>query len=326
MSLRWLSFWGLFVFACTASHDHNRPPQTTVPETTPTTSGGGGNSNTEPDHTTTPTTPQTTPCNKDSDCKTAEYCHFQGFSIWEAGIRGTCAAACAHDNDCTLGQTCTAGHCYTGIACVLSKNNIDCPPNEFCDPAQQSCGAKPATCTTAANCPSDFICDTDHICRDANHPSGGCHRHEQCGQDEYCDLTSGSCETGCRDDNACHHQCGSQPRCVCNGVHACVAESGGQSPTPTPGTTCSAQAQCNAGWDCSPIDPNDPMCAVDGIWGDLALGLCAKTCHQVCDLLISQLVNTCTVGSCTAPTSTILGVIGALAGAGSVPSTTGFCY
>jgi hypothetical protein len=323
MALRWLSFLGLFIVACTATREHERPQTPSVPETTPIAEGGGG-ATTEQEPITPPRPPAPSQCSKDTDCKTAEYCHFQGFSTWQAGTLGTCATACAHNNDCALGQVCTAGHCYTGIACQTAKNNADCPPNEFCDPAEQSCGAKPAACASASDCQVGFVCDTDHICRDAHQPSGGCHSHDQCGEGEYCDLTRGSCETGCKDDSTCHNQCNGQPRCVCNGLHACVAESG-PAPTP-PSVSCSAQVQCNAGWDCAPSDPNDPMCSVGGIFGDLGLGLCAKSCHQICDLLINQVVNTCVVGSCMAPTSTILGVIGALAGASALPSTTGFCY
>jgi hypothetical protein len=189
---------------------------------------------------------------------------------------------------------------------------------------------QPDTCINGAPCPAGSTCNTHlnpALCLPGS--SDQCNRDEQCSVGEYCDLFSGRCITGCRNDANCAGQCGGTRACFCGNNRECTSNS----PT-LPGQSCGEQGQCQSGTACAPNDPMDPLCALDSAIGGLPIpgfSLCERNCRPVCDLLVNLIANTCAESeSCQAPSELLIGLImDLISGEGNfdpTTSTVGFCY
>ncbi|MBI3178509.1 MAG: hypothetical protein HYZ27_02535, partial [Deltaproteobacteria bacterium] len=158
-------------------------------------------------------------CTTNADCNTVAGCENSACECFDQSCRiiaecdpcNDAVAECGQGNNCTgtvcrpatscpggqdtctpYGLVCAAGYCINGDPCIGGNN----------------------TCPNAAACPGGFTCATNLnppacLPDDANE----CTRNEQCPTGEYCELLTGRCELGCRDNHDCEGQCtaGTQP-------------------------------------------------------------------------------------------------------------------
>lgn len=388
-----------------------------------------------------------TTCLEHADCDNNAYCHFTpSGEVWQPGTSGLCSAPCLADDECTVGQECIGGRCYTNLSCDPANNHIDCPPGHVCNTQSRSCTAPPSQCRFAEQCPEGWVCNTDHSCMDpaavnlggctsnlecelvagcegntcschegacrpilgctaasecglgnycangacrpaaactiqdnctpyglvctANYcvnpnpcttpdicPNGQiCHdnfnppacfpdetaqcvRDEQCTASQFCELFSGRCQAGCRDNYDCQ-ACGNavtQPaycqcpagsaQCSCDSAHACVPRA-----ISDIGDTCDKNEDCPGGTKCAVDQPgmNGLACQLGGMFGFPIPG-CTKSCRVVCDTLVGAIVNTCPPGQVCGSGDLFQDLIaviftGALTGAAGGETTASVCY
>lgn len=123
--------------------------------------------------------------------------------------------------------------------------HTDCPDGYFCyqqDPAQAGICAR--GCKDDTDCVDGEVCNANHLCTAEEQP--GCTGDGDCADPStYCDLASGECKQGCRDDG-----CPGDQQCV---EHACV-------PRPP---VCADDEDCPSGTWCNLDVPRgrcDPGC------------------------------------------------------------------
>ncbi len=251
-------------------------------------------------------------CTTDADCNTVAGCENNNCTCNDGACQpeGVCSSA----SDCPPGTYCQNGVCQDANECTTDNDcfayGLICE-NGYC--------VNPPPCASDTDCPEDEWCNTNF-----NPPGcfpdefGGCIRDDQCPIGQYCNLFSGSCETGCRTDADCLGQCPGASVCSCNAMHQCTEGA-------LQGESCTDNAQCPGGTVCAPTDADDVNCLgpLEGL-----LGPCEKSCLVVCDVLMSQIVSQCPAGeTCQTPG----GIMGALVGlmgnaTGQQSETVGVCY
>ncbi len=368
-------------------------------------------------------------CTDHGECGPNQYCHFvDPPSPWVEGTTGVCSPPCGGNIDCSTGQSCIDGRCYTGVECDPAQKNVDCPPGEVCNRQSRSCTAPPSQCTWKEDCPNNWTCNIDNTCIDPNDvdlggcqtqedcdgiagcengacectsegsckPRGGCTgaadcatgtycsagtcqpatacaadgnggsaqdactpyslvckdgyctnpepcaagntcssgntchtnvnppgcfpdgtnecvRDEQCPAGEYCELFSGTCESGCRDNSECTD--GNS----CNSSHSCVSGSVGG-----PGDACSSNADCGGGMACA---YNDPTMASICMFGSVVPGIdCSESCHVVCDTLVNAVINTCPANETCGGDDKIMAMMNTLFGSVLTSDSAAVCY
>ncbi|MEC9464863.1 MAG: Dickkopf N-terminal cysteine-rich domain-containing protein [Myxococcota bacterium] len=219
-------------------------------------------------------------CSADSDCDNVAGCQAGGCEC----VDGSCqpSGTCGGPGECPTGSYCANGVCQPSPPC---GEQADCTPYGLvCEPP--SC-EDPEPCVNGV-CPDGFTCADNYdppVCLPEG--VGECTRDEQCPAGEYCDLFSGTCAPGCRDDADCFGQCPGSEICTCNNARQCVDFQSGSL-----GSPCSDDAQCPGGTVCA---YNDPTAALT--CDTLGIGNCDKSCRQVCDLTTSLIIDTCPSGT-----------------------------
>jgi len=270
---------------------------------------------------------------------------------WLCGPGNTCLnpgnlGVCSVDGDCNAvpgcendNCTCNEGSCQPAGACTSAA---DCPPatycqNGVCQPAQgctsnQDCFpygliCDDGHCVNAPPCAEDTDCPESEWCNTRFNPPGcfpdefgGCVRDDQCLAGQYCNLFSGSCQSGCRSSIDCQGQCPGQSACSCNALHECVGES-------LQGDNCEENTQCPGGTICAPENQDDINCLGEDLLGGL-LGTCNKSCLGVCDILVHQISPQCPSGeTCQIPGGIMAALFDLILGSGgNQSSTVGVCY
>lgn len=219
-------------------------------------------------------------CANDADCSSVAGC--QGGNC--ACVSGACQpqGGCATDGDCGATQRCNAGVC---------QNATSCTDQAGCTPYGLVCTGgyckTPTPCGSGNTCANGYVCKTNYT-PPACFPPGtpDCTRNEQCPQGQYCEVFSSTCQEGCRSDTDCAGGCDGQVPCRCGSTGECST-----STTGTPGGTCTSNDQCPGGTVCSYNDPNGALMCDFGMGED-----CSKSCRVTCDMLMSQLMETCPSG------------------------------
>jgi len=166
-----------------------------------------------------------------------------------------------------------------------------------------------------------------------------------CPSGTFCELFTGTCQTGCRDDVDCQGQCGGgTTTCACNGEHVCAGKTVG-----AVGDECDANEDCPGGTVCAVNSPNAlealpcqlgnlgggiPGGGAGGIPGGGAGGFplpgCDKSCKVACDLLSSQISDPCPSGEQCGSGDLFMDLIGAVfTGAiptGGTETNASICY
>ncbi len=257
-------------------------------------------------------------CTTDAECNTVAGCENNACECFDGGCR--IIAECDPCNDAVT--QCGAGNYCAGTVC---RPATACPGGQdTCTPYGLVCSGgycvNPKPCSGAANsCPNAGNCDAGYDCATNLNPPGclptnanECTRDELCPTGEYCELLTGTCEPGCRDNHDCAGVCGAGAvdgtactqatesvcsslvcdpsgfcsTCYCPASHQC---SEGQ--VTTPGGSCTDDAGCPGGTICAYNDPANALTC------DLfPVGDCSKSCRVICDLLMSQIMNTCPPG------------------------------
>ena len=219
-------------------------------------------------------------CAADSDCDDVAGCQAGGCECVDGSCQPT--GTCGGPGECPPGSYCANGVCQPSPPC---GEQADCTPyGLICEPP--SC-EDPDPCSDGT-CPEGFTCADNYdppVCLPDG--VGECTRDEQCPSGEYCDLFSGTCAPGCRDDADCLGQCPGASVCTCNNVRQCVDSQSGSL-----GSSCSDDTQCPGGTICAYDDPTAGLTC-----DTLGIGNCAKSCRQVCDLATSLIIDTCPPGS-----------------------------
>jgi hypothetical protein len=239
-------------------------------------------------------------CNRDEDCSAYAEC-----ADGCVCVEHECVAedSCRTRADCPAGQRCVAGSCIDARAC---SSQDDCTP--FGLVCEDGHCVDPIPC--ADGCPAGYICietATPPGCFPEG--TGACVRDEQCPAGQYCNLFTESCDPGCRGDGDCVGACPGSAICSCTHTHTCAPVSTG-----TVGDPCVADAGCPGGTVCA---YNDPTAALPcGMVGEMPGINCSQSCHQVCDLLTSAVLDTCpagqTCGGEDALTTVVMGLFEAL--------------
>ena len=251
-------------------------------------------------------------CVSDVDCNSIAGCENNGCTCNE----GSCqpSGMCTSAEDCPSGTYCQNGVCQEANQCTSDNDclayGLVCE-NGYC--------VNPPACGSDADCPEDEWCNTNF-----NPPGcfpdefGGCIRDDQCLGGQYCNLFSGTCEDGCRNDTDCVGQCAGASICSCNAMHQCIEGS-------LQGASCTDNTQCPGGTVCAPSDADDVNCL--GPFEGL-LGPCEKSCLVVCDILMSQISTQCPTGeTCQTPGGVMGALMGLMGGAnGQQSETVGVCY
>lgn len=283
-------------------------------------------------------------CTQDANCNAQPAC---------AGQTCVCTAQHCSPRTCTTNQACGAGNVCISGGCRPTRTCVD---QSGCTPYSMVCASghcvPPDPCGQGNSCPVGMTCYTN-LTPPSCLPTGSnqCSRDEQCGAGAYCDLFTGACKSGCRNDTECTAKCGTLTpgnQCICGASHQCSAGrpgSGGGGGGGTSGGSCGSLAECSAGSACAPNDPMDMTCAFDSMFGGTGAdsgfggfgglgglaGICPKSCHTVCDLMLSLIIDTCPNGTtCQAPSGVLLDLMTMLLGGGTdapaASTTTGFCY
>ncbi len=204
-------------------------------------------------------------CNKDSECKTGEWC--------DAGIdftKNKCRALLNDGASCPLvggGHACKSGHCKFAKCYTPASINMGdaCFVNDQC---------KQGKCNNAVD-------GTNGICV--------CDQDNQCGTGQYCnkglDFTKNTCKSLKSDNESCALVDGGR---TCQSGH-CKA---GRCYTPNSvsmGDYCYVNEACSKG-KCSSIDGTKGTCVCDsdnncgsGFWCDKGLDLKKNSCKQKLD-------------------------------------------
>lgn len=260
-------------------------------------------------------------CSSDNDCSALTEC--AGNACW-CEANSCVPRQCQQPSECGIGNDCVRGHC---------RPTRSCQSHQQCISANLICEAgycvQPDSCARGETCGTGFSCN-QNVQPPACLPGSNdqCNRDEQCGVSEYCDLFTGRCLTGCRNDAACEGKCGTSA-CYCGNNRSCTDVP----PTAGGNEACGDHNECGSGTACAPDDPANPLCLVDDLLGGFpipipGMEICEQSCRQVCDLLVSFVVNPCPQGqSCQAPTGALVDLIGGLVSGEFDPdSTVGFCY
>lgn len=262
-----------------------------------------------------------TGCDDSRFCTSGDTCH-----------RGVCVGgpppSCNDANACTTNDRCnpTTDRCDSdNVVCVPPDPNnrcygtppcspatgcgaaplTTCPPGEWCNPADGSCGPKP--CTASAECDDQNPCTNDvcsgNLCANPakpNGPAAGCGDSALCNGTETCQ--SGVCAPGpppnCADTDLCTvDSCDDLLGCQNPRIPGCCVQpsdcSGHNECTSCIDNTCGITAECCfASADCD--DGND--CTDDGC--NMTAHRCShvptsgEACGDVCN------PGTCTAGTC----------------------------
>jgi hypothetical protein len=158
-------------------------------------------------------------CSKDSDCPDGEFCT----------VLGLCAS-CLVDEDCEEGETCALllGECLTDLDRLGRCRDVVCEEGQICNPFSGRCFQAGQTCESDADC-EEGICNALGFCAE-------CTVDEDCAENEFCDLTTGQCQTICSSDadcaegeqcavaaNVCIPEFGCDSARDCNGSQGCLA-------------------------------------------------------------------------------------------------------
>lgn len=174
-----------------------------------------------------------------------------GLSVFGFGemVRGSCPTTpCTTNGQCNDGIACTVDQCIAGD-CLCSPNDSACEDGIFCNGTGQCSTTTgchtipPPTCTSPLFC-SNFYqdcveCETNAQCSMPEPYCGGsgfcvqCETSLQCQDGSFCTGTE-TCDTG-------SGQCQDAPNVNC--AKTCFRG-------PTPGATCTTDANCGAGGNC----------------------------------------------------------------------------
>jgi hypothetical protein len=243
-------------------------------------------------------------CTDDHDCTGSEFCWFEDLTEWDPGTAGNCTAACGNDGDCSAGQDCVDGRCYSQIDCNPANNNNDCPPAEVCDESTRVCTVPPDQCTWADECPVGWICNIDNTCVDPDDLDlGDCDTNSDCNSVTGCTGGACTCEDGsCRPRSGCTtaEDCGAGNYCASNVCRPAVHCPSGQDNCTPYGLVCedgycvnpepcSATGTCPTGYTCI-TSYNPDACFPEGTNECVRDDQCPST--QYCELFS----GTCEVG------------------------------
>lgn len=146
-------------------------------------------------------------CNRDSNCDDADYCDDRGLctpgcreddpescpgQVCDLDTRACVPRPCERDSNCRPNQFCAPQGCLVG--CRTDPDN--CPDDTECGPNRQ--------CIQSMGCRNDAQCVAElgegFRCIDAA-CAFFCGADEQCGPGAYCEVDTGECVEGCRDDD-----------------------------------------------------------------------------------------------------------------------------
>ncbi len=288
-------------------------------------------------------------CTDDSDCDGNDYCWFANpGNTWQDGTEGQCVNPCANDNDCSVGQDCIAGRCYTQLDCNPALNSADCPPAEACDNQDRICTA-PGHCSYNDDCPQDWRCDTVNggTCVPNNQSLGECTTSASCNSvngctNGSCNCTAGECvpktctasSSTCPSGSYCAAGACAVARACPSGQDTCTPYglvcTAGYCVNPTPcgsGNTCASGYACNTNYNppaCFPVGTNecvrDDQCVV-GEYCQLFTGTCEPGCRSNTDC-VGQCGASATSCSCDANRDC---TAGAVSGNGSTCTDDSSC-
>lgn len=184
---------------------------------------------------------QTTDCSFDDDCALGTVC------LRAEGVCGTAACEfclagqicytlddgtqscskpeCRSASECNSPESCVDGVC-TKVTCT---SRDDCPDDKICN-LVGACVEPPEVCQSNEECPSGEICLASGVCR------SGCLADDECDVDKYCDISSSSCQLGCRTASNClagemcvNHKCRAEQitscaQVMCSPEQKCVPQ------------------------------------------------------------------------------------------------------
>ncbi|MEE8408402.1 MAG: hypothetical protein V3T05_02235 [Myxococcota bacterium] len=254
-------------------------------------------------------------CTVDADCNSEPGCE-TGCECFDGACRttGGCDPRLDPLSECGAGNYCAGGVCRPATACA--DQGTCTAYGLLCDDPD---GDGTSHCVNPPPCqqPGNTCTDATHTCRQNLNPpvclpadDCECNQDSTCPTERYCELFTCACQVGCRDNASCIGQCGTPTipipctnddgcqsgvcgtdgncsECYCGSDHTCSS-----TVVVDPGADCNGGQPCPAGTMCVYNDPSDSEITC----GLVPIGDCTKSCHVVCDLLVSQLIDPCPAG------------------------------
>ncbi|CAJ0583254.1 unnamed protein product, partial [Mesorhabditis spiculigera] len=198
-------------------------------------------------------------CNKGGCCPLPQ-CPTGGVAL------SSCTGGCATGFECSNGGCCPLPICPNGVPATQRCNGMSCGPGRQCEngvccsiPMCSSGSAAVSMCGGGNMCPMGYVCEGRGCCQEPLPlcPNGGraasrCNRGSDCPPGYGCSAMGGCCllsmEPACPQSMNAVCQCSANQACPngasCN-MGTCCASTSVMKFAQVPGTSCSANTQCN---------------------------------------------------------------------------------